>query len=311
MQKKPLILCLMGPTATGKTDIAVELVQQLPCDIISVDSAMVYRGMDIGTAKPSKEILAIAPHRLLDIRDPSETYSAGDFCKDALHEIKNIAQNNRIPLLVGGTMLYFNALQNGMAELPKANAAIRIQLEQEIKTHGLHTLHQRLAKIDPVAAQRIHPNDPQRIQRALEVYELTGKSLTEFLAATHSAADQYQFINIALMPADRSLLHEKIALRFQQMLQQGLIEEVKKLFSRGDLHANLPAIRAVGYRQVWDYLAGSLTDDEMCERAVIATRQLAKRQMTWLRSWEDLQVFGSEDVKRLDKILEFIRKMIG
>ena len=296
----------MGPTASGKTDLAVKLVQQLPCDIISVDSALIYRGMDIGTAKPSPELLQIAPHRLIDICDPAMSYSVGQFRNDALYEIENIIANHRIPLLVGGTMLYFHALQKGIAELPEANQSIRDHLTLILQQQGLQTLYARLQKIDPISAQRIHPNDPQRIQRALEIYEITGKSLTQLWQEQNHQPLPYQFINIAIAPENRNLLHKNIALRFQTMLAKGFIAEVETLFQRDDLHADLPAMRAVGYRQVWDYLANKLTYDEMTERGIIATRQLAKRQITWLRSWKDLTLFASEDINILQKILNML-----
>lgn len=286
----------MGPTASGKTDLAIELVQKYPCDIVSVDSAMIYREMDIGTAKPSADILKIAPHRLIDIRDPAEPYSAGDFRDDAIREIENILSSNRIPLLVGGTMLYFNALQNGIANLPKANPEIRAQLAHELEQLGLNYLHERLKKIDPVAAERIHPNDPQRTLRMLEIHMITGKKPSDLFLELASQSLPYKFVNLAIAPKDRETLHKNIATRFKQMLKTGLIEEVEKLFKRGDLHPDLPSIRAVGYRQVWDYLANNLSYDEMQERAIIATRQLAKRQMTWLRSWENLQWVECENI---------------
>lgn len=297
----------MGPTASGKTDLAVKLVQHLPCEIISVDSAMIYRGMDIGTAKPGTDILSIAPHRLLDICDPAESYSAGQFRLDALREINDIIQHKKIPLLVGGTMLYFHALQNGLAELPRANPEIRARINQDAQQFGWQALHERLQKIDPVSAERIHPNDPQRLQRALEIYEITGKSLTTLLEEETKNKLPYKIINIALAPADRQLLHNRIAERFDKMLQQGFVTEVEKLFQRNDLHADLPSIRAVGYRQIWDYLAQNITYDEMRERAIIATRQLAKRQMTWLRSWENLHWFNNES---LTEIISLLRKKI-
>lgn len=300
------VICLMGPTAAGKTDIAVSLVQQLPCQIISVDSAMVYRGMDIGTAKPSADILKIAPHRLLDICDPAESYSAGHFREDALREINSIIEHKQIPLLVGGTMLYFHALQQGLASLPRANAEVRERINQEAQLYGWQNMHKRLQKIDPVAAERIHPNDPQRLQRALEIYEVTGKNLTTLLEEEAKQKLPYQFINIAIIPTDRSSLHKRIAQRFDEMLQQGFIAEVEKLYHRDDLHADLPSIRAVGYRQLWDYLAGNITFAEMQERAVIATRQLAKRQITWLRRWKNLHSFNSENNLTLKNILIFL-----
>lgn len=296
----------MGPTASGKTDVAVKLTSQLPCEIISVDSAMVYRGMDIGTAKPDAEILKIAPHRLLDICDPGQAYSTGQFRIDALREIDDILASNKIPVLVGGTMLYFHNLQKGIAELPQANMDVREDILQQANLHGWHVLHQRLQKIDPFAAQRIHPNDPQRIQRALEVYAITGRSLTELTQQNDIATLPYEFINLAIAPTDRAQLHDNIEQRFHSMLQQGFVAEVEKLFRRGDLTADLPSLRAVGYRQIWHYLEDNLNYETMQERSIIATRQLAKRQFTWLRSWENITWFASEDSKRLEKILKFL-----
>jgi len=301
----------MGPTAAGKTDIAVELVQKFPCEIISVDSTLVYRGMDIGTAKPSAEILRIAPHHLLDIRDPREAYSAGEFRSDALAAISTILAKGRIPLLVGGTMLYFHVLQQGLAELPVADQAIRDSLTAEAQTLGWVALHERLAKIDPLAAQRIHPNDPQRIQRALEIYLVTGQPATQWFNAHNNYELPYHVVNLALYPQDRAKLHQRIAQRFQLMLQQGFVEEVAQLHQRGDLHADLPAIRAVGYRQIWDYLTNVLTYAEMQERGIIATRQLAKRQMTWLKSWKNLALFDCDETSKLAKISTFLTEKIG
>lgn len=305
----PIVICLMGPTAAGKTDLAIELVQRLPCEIISVDSAMVYRGMDIGTAKPTQDILQVAPHRLLDIRDPSQSYSAGEFRDDAIKEINNIISEGKIPLLVGGTMLYFHALQQGIAQLPRANKTTRQQLLSEAERDGWDKLHQRLQIIDPTSAARIHPNDTQRIQRALEVYLTSGKTLTELCQTDIHSVLPYHFINLAVMPSERSQLHDNIAKRFHLMLQQGIINEVKKLYDRGDLHSDLPAIRAVGYRQVWDYLAAKLSYDEMVERGIIATRQLAKRQITWLRSWGNLICFQSGIKDNSDKIIQVLNKL--
>lgn len=288
------IFCLMGPTASGKTQLAVQLVQHFPMEIISVDSAMVYREMNIGTAKPDAETLKIAPHRLIDIRDPAEPYSAAQFCEDAVREIKDIFAKGKIPLLVGGTMLYFRALQEGLSELPSADPLIRAKLNKEAEQSGWPALHERLAKIDPVAAKRIHSNDSQRIQRALEVYEISGKSLTLWQQEKPSLLENFDIINFAVAPLDRAILHERIALRFKQMLKEGLIEEVKRLFERGDLNLQMPSMRSVGYRQVWEYLLGNLTYEEMQEKGVVATRQLAKRQLTWLRSWPNLTWFDSE-----------------
>jgi tRNA dimethylallyltransferase len=307
----PPIVCLMGPTASGKTDLAIALVETLPMDIISVDSVMVYRGMDIGSAKPDAETLARAPHRLIDICDPAEAYSAARFRDDALREMAEITAQGRIPLLVGGTMLYFRALLNGLSVLPSADADIRTRLEAEAEAEGWASMHRRLAEVDPEAAARIHPNDPQRIQRALEVYELTGTPLSE-LQQTQQV-DQplpYGIIKLAVAPADRTILHERIAQRFELMLQHGLIDEVEALQQRGDLHLDMPALRAVGYRQVWEYLSGSLKYTEMVERGIIATRQLAKRQFTWLRSEAELTMLDSLDRRLLEKTLKFIEQAL-
>lgn len=309
MCASPQVLCLMGPTASGKTPLAIELVQHLHCDIISVDSAMVYRGMDIGTAKPTAAELTIAPHALIDIVDPAESYSAGQFCLDATTAIQTTLAKNRIPLLVGGTMLYFRALQQGLSPLPTADPVIRQQLSEEAASLGWPALHRRLQKIDPVTAKRVSPQDAQRIQRALEIHALTGYSLTEFCQKTTPYMPPYKMINIGLMVNDRAQLEERIKIRFMKMLQEGFIEEVEKLKMREDLRPDLPAMRAVGYRQVWDYLAGQLNATEMKERAVIATRQLAKRQMTWLRSWPEIIFFEARAGEILQKILNHSNKL--
>lgn len=287
----PKAITLMGPTASGKTDLAIFLVQHFPVDIISVDSAMVYRGLDIGSAKPSKEELANAPHRLIDITDPKNAYSAANFRNDALAEMAKITAAGRIPLLVGGTMLYFRALLQGLSELPSADEKVREKIEQQAKEVGWDKMHQRLAEVDSEAAERIHPNDPQRIGRALEVYEMTGRAMSELQREQKAEPLPYDVLKLALVPSDRAMLHQRIEKRFGLMLEQGLIDEVKTLKERGDLHEDLPAMRAVGYRQVWDYLEGKLDYTEMQERGVIATRQLAKRQFTWLRSEKDLTIF--------------------
>ena len=300
----PTVFCLMGPTASGKTALAIELAQQLPCEIISVDSAMVYRGMDIGTAKPTRAERAKAPHRLLDILYPSERYSAGQFCTDALREIAEITAQGRIPLLVGGTMLYFRALQQGLSPLPAASPMVRERLALQAAVSGWPYMHQYLSQFDPEAAWRISPNDSQRIARALEVHELTGRPYSEVCADTKIDSPPYNFINIGLIPEDRSRLHARIAERFNTMLQLGFIDEVAELRRQQDLHTNLPAMRAVGYRQVWDYLEGGLDRLEMEKRAIIATCQLAKRQLTWLRSWPDLTIFACDDPLQKAKIIE-------
>ena len=301
-------VCLMGPTASGKTDLAVTLVETLPMDIISVDSVMVYRGMDIGSAKPNSETLARAPHRLIDICDPVEAYSAARFRDDALREMAEITARGRIPLLVGGTMLYFRALLAGLSTLPSADVEIRTRLEEEAAAEGWASLHRRLAEVDPEAGARIHPNDPQRIQRALEVYELTGTPLSELQQSQQ--CDQplpYRIIKLAVAPVDRTILHERIAQRFELMLQNGLVEEVETLRQRGDLHLDLPALRAVGYRQVWEYLSGKLDYTAMVERGIIATRQLAKRQFTWLRSEPELTLLDSLDRRLREMALKIIQ----
>ena len=298
----------MGPTASGKTNLAIELIQHLDAEIISVDSAMIYRSMDIGTAKPSPLILKQAPHRLIDTHDASQSYSAGEFRVDAISAIEEILARDHIPLLVGGTMLYFHVLQQGIATLPPANQLVRQQLKKELEQQGLKKLHQRLTIIDPIAAQRIHPNDPQRLLRALEVPLITGKTLTALQQAPINSHLPYLFINIALIPSDRNLLHQSIATRFQTMLKLGLLEEVEQLFKRGDLHANLPSMRTVGYRRVWNYLMGHISAIEMQESAIIATRQLAKRQLTWLRSWKKLNTLLCHDKENIQKIIQLINK---
>ena len=281
---KPLAIFLMGPTASGKSALAMELVQRLPCDIISVDSALVYRGMDIGTAKPTAAELAVAPHRLIDLLDPTQAYSAADFCRDALREMAAISAAGRIPLLVGGTMLYYKALLEGLSPLPEADPQIRSQIEAEAQDVGWAALHQQLLELDPVAGARIHPNDPQRLSRALEVFRITGKTLTE-LTQQQGSELPYRTLQYAIAPSDRAVLRQRIAERFDAMLAQGFEAEVRQLFDRGDLTPDLPSIRCVGYRQMWDYLAGVIDYEEMRYRGTVATNQLAKRQLTWLRGW--------------------------
>ena len=285
----------MGPTASGKTALAMRLVQEHQCDIISVDSAMVYKGLDIGSAKPTADELKRAPHRLIDICDPSEPYSAAQFRQDALREMADITDKGRTPLLVGGTMLYYKALLEGMNNLPDSDPAIRKQLQARLEQDGLASLHQELMSVDPESAQRIHVNDPQRTLRALEVYQITGRTLSELHKEQEQEEFPYEVTQIAIAPADRALLHARIETRFRLMMEQGLLNEDKALYQRDDLNSDLPAIRSVGYRQIWQYLDGELSLEEAIERGIIATRQLAKRQFTWLRSWQGLNWINSED----------------
>ena len=296
----PPAVFLMGPTASGKTDLALQLARELPCEIISVDSALIYRGMDIGSAKPSPETLQEYPHHLVDILDPAQSYSAAQFREDALIAMADITARGRIPLLVGGTMLYYKALTDGLASMPAADPQVRAALELQAKTDGWAAVHAELQRVDPISAERIHPNDPQRIMRALEVWRVSGLSMTEHRAqqalqkqASNGGHLPYNVATFAIAPQQRSVLHERIAQRFHLMLEQGFIAEVETLWQRGDLHADLPAIRAVGYRQAWSYLQGDYTYDEMIERGIIATRQLAKRQFTWLRGWENIEWLDS------------------
>ncbi|OIQ24168.1 tRNA (adenosine(37)-N6)-dimethylallyltransferase MiaA [uncultured Vibrio sp.] len=294
--KLPLALFLMGPTASGKTDLAIRLRQKFPVEIISVDSALIYKDMDIGTAKPDDSELALAPHRLIDILDPSEAYSAADFRRDALAEMNRIVSAGKIPLLVGGTMLYYKALLEGLSPLPAANPEIRKEIEQQAAESGWQALHDQLREIDPVSATRIHPNDPQRLSRALEVYRISGKTLTE-LTEIKGESLPFRVKQFAIAPKERAELHRRIELRFNNMMEAGFEEEMKALYARDDLHPELPSIRCVGYRQMWDYLDGNCTKEEATFRGICATRQLAKRQITWLRSWDDLTWLDSENVE--------------
>lgn len=284
----------MGPTASGKTGLAVELCQRFPLEIISVDSALVYRGMDIGTAKPDRETLELAPHRLIDIRDPAQSYSAADFRNDALREMKQITSSGKVPLLVGGTMLYFRALEHGLSRLPAADPEVRKQLEQQAAEIGWPAMHEILREKDPQAASVIHPNDPQRVQRALEVITISGKRMSELQAKAPGDTLDYRLLKIIISPEPRSVLHERIERRFDLMINAGFVDEIKSLFARSDLNAGMSSMRAVGYRQGWEWLQGKITFDQMREKAIFATRQLAKRQLTWLRResasvWYDLQ----------------------
>ena len=303
-EHKPLAIFLMGPTASGKTDLAIQLRQHLPIEVISVDSALIYRGMDIGTAKPSKAELALAPHRLIDICDPAESYSAANFRTDALREMQEISAQGKIPLLVGGTMLYYKALLEGLSPLPSADEKVRSEIEAKSALIGWDGLHQELSKIDPISAQRINPNDSQRINRALEVFYLTGKTLTE-LTAQKGEALPYDILQFAIAPEQREVLHRRIEQRFHKMIELGFQQEVEKLYRRPDLNENLPSIRCVGYRQMWEYLRGDYDHDEMVFRGICATRQLAKRQITWLRGWTSpIQWLDSlQPAQALEKVL--------
>ena len=314
MSALPPAIFLMGPTAAGKTDLALELARTLPCELISVDSALIYRGMDVGTAKPSAQVLAEFPHRLIDIRDPAQSYSAAEFRTDALQAMADITARGRIPLLVGGTMLYYKTLLEGLADMPSADPVLRAELERQAAEQGLAELHRQLAAVDPESAARIHPNDPQRLIRALEVYRVSGLSMSEHRrrqalenAQGPGAAAEgfpYTVAQIAIAPVQRQILHERIAQRFLAMLEHGFIDEVQALRQRGDLHTGLPSMRAVGYRQVWAYLDGELDKPEMIERGIVATRQLAKRQFTWLRGWKDLHWLDSLDRDNLSNALK-------
>ncbi len=300
------VIFLMGSTATGKTDIAAALFKQLPIELISVDSALVYRGMDIGTAKPSKEFLDNTPHRLIDICEPDETYSVAKFHDDALQAIDEIHSQNRVPLLVGGTGLYFRALETGISDLPNADVDVRQRLELEAREIGWEAMHSRLAEIDPVSADRIHPNDPQRIQRALEIYEISGRSMTDHYEDKATSPFSIEVIKIILNPVDRSILHKRIELRFMKMLDEGLVEEVRAFYVNGRFSGSLPAMRMVGYRQVWNYLDGEINYEEMVEKGIVATRQLAKRQMTWFRKEENGIWLDPGDSGLIEKIREIL-----
>lgn len=281
------VLAIMGPTASGKTALALKLAIQWPIEIISVDSALIYKGMDIGTAKPSQAEREQVPHHLIDLIDPAQSYSAADFVADAKRLVEEVLQRGRLPVLVGGTMMYFHALQQGMADLPSADPVIRAQLQQEYEQDP-QALHQRLKACDPQAAQRIHYNDPQRLIRALEVYQLTGEALTDLQKRQSSESWDVNLLKIGLIPQSRERLHQQIQRRLQAMYGQGFLDEVRGLFSRPDLHAELPSIRSVGYRQAWCYLNGEYDQTTFEEKALIATRQLAKRQLTWLRKEQDM-----------------------
>jgi len=303
----PQVILLMGPTASGKTALGVQLAKALNGEIISVDSALVYRGMDIGTAKPDSEERQGVVHHLIDIIDPSEAFSAGQFREQALALIADITARGKMPILVGGTMLYFNVLLKGMAKLPDADAVIRQQIDQQAATEGWLAVHQRLQEVDPVSAKRIHPNDTQRTQRALEIYLSSGRSHTDWLKEQAEQALPFKPMIFVIAPSNRAVLHENIVLRFDQMLESGFLDEVKVLFDRGDLDANMPAIRAVGYRQAWSYLQGEYDYASFREKAIIATRQLAKRQFTWLRQQQNATWLETGDNLVQDKVIQQIK----
>jgi tRNA dimethylallyltransferase len=296
---RPLAIALMGPTAAGKTALAVDWSRRLRTDIVSVDSALVYRGLDIGSAKPDAATRAIAPHRLVDIRDPHEVYSAADFARDALAAMHELAAAGRVPLLAGGTGLYFRALLHGLSDMPEAHAPTRAAIEAQASERGWASLHAELVAIDPVAGARIHLNDPQRITRALEVFRVSGKPLTAWQASATRRPFPFRVLKLVLAPTDRAVLHARIDARFDAMLAAGLLDEVRALRADPRLHADLPAIRAVGYRQAWEFLDGAVDAATFRARAVAATRQLAKRQLTWLRGeldarWLDPLAQGTE-----------------
>jgi tRNA dimethylallyltransferase len=298
----------MGPTASGKTDIALELADEFPLDLISVDSALVYRGMDIGTAKPDADTLRRVPHRLVDIRDPEESYSAGEFVRDACAEIDASFERSRVPLLVGGTMMYFRSLTEGIADLPEADATIRAAIDEEAAVSGWPAMHAALAEVDETAAARIEPNDSQRIQRALEVYRISGKSLSKWQADAAPKDRNYNYLKVALVTDSRPVLHERIALRLQDMLDLGFVEEVQTLMARPGLTADHPSMRAVGYRQIWSYLQGEGSLEEAQQKALAATRQLAKRQLTWLRSERQVTVVDPLETDALATISTLLRE---
>jgi tRNA dimethylallyltransferase len=301
----PAAIFIMGPTASGKTDLAVELVRRLPVEIISVDSALVYRGMDIGTAKPDNETLREAPHRLIDILDPSESYSAASFRQDALQAMAEIRACGKVPLLVGGTMLYFKALTQGLSQLPSADPVIRKRLALELQQRGLKILHQRLEQLDPDAASKIHANDTQRILRALEVIEISGRKMSELQQESKGHILPYRVLKLVRAPKDRALLHARIAERFKKMLAEGFEQEVRQLLNSGNLSPAMPSMRSVGYRQMLQYTLGECSWDEMVEKGIIATRQLAKRQFTWLRAEKDCH-WLDEEGEVLNQALQLI-----
>jgi tRNA dimethylallyltransferase len=305
------VLVLTGPTGTGKSEFALALAERLPVDLISVDSAQVFRGMDIGTAKPSLALRARHPHRLIDIRDPAESYSAGEFVRDARAAIAAAHAEHRLPVLVGGTMLYLRALLHGIAPLPQASPTVRAELEARALREGWEALHAELARIDPQTAARVHVNDPQRIQRALEVYQLTGRAISEWQRATRGAQQDYRWLRVALLPADRRAHRARLATRFATMIGAGLVEEVRHLHARADLGIHLPAVRSIGYRQLWEYLEGRAPLDQACAKAIEATCQLAKRQLTWLRADMELTRLNPDESCTAETLLKLAEELVG
>ncbi|GAA0562142.1 tRNA (adenosine(37)-N6)-dimethylallyltransferase MiaA [Halomonas salifodinae] len=306
--RRPPAILLMGPTAAGKTDLAIALHERLGCELISVDSALIYRGMDIGTAKPSAAELARAPHRLVDIRDPAEAYSAAEFREDALAAMREITAAGRVPLLVGGTMMYYKRLMEGVAQMPAADPALRAELEAEAERRGLQALHEELARVDPRLAAELHPHNRQRLLRALEVYRLSGRPLSVLWAEQCRETLPWRTLSIGVAPAARAVLHERIERRFEAMLDQGFLEEVAALKARGDLHPDLPSMRCVGYRQAWEHLDGAYDRETLIAKGTAATRQLAKRQLTWLRGWPDLHWVDSQQADPLEGVLKLVRR---
>jgi len=309
-ERFPPAIFLMGPTASGKTALAVELRRLFPVDLVSVDSALVFRGMNIGTAKPDAETLRIAPHALIDIREPEEVYSAADFRADALAEMSRTSARGRVPLLVGGTMLYFRALTRGLAALPSANAEVRRAIEKQAREGGWPAMHSQLAALDAEIAGRIHPNDPQRIARALEVIELTGKKMSRLQQEQEQQDLAYRVMRIIACPQPRAKLHERIEQRFRKMLSEGFLEEMETLRRRKGLRRDMPSMRCVGYRQAWSFLEGEITRAEMCQKALAATRQLAKRQITWLRRETDAVWYDSGAANEQDSVILEVRKFL-
>jgi len=305
-ERFPPAIFLMGPTACGKTDLAVALAARFPVEVISVDSALVYRDMNIGTAKPDAATLAVCPHHLVDVVDPTEPYSAGRFLDDVLPLMAQITDRGRVPLLAGGTMLYFKALKDGMNTLPRADPAIRAELEAQAVQHGWPYLHAELARLDPASAARIKPNDAQRIQRALEVCRLSGRSMSELFSEGRSTPLPYRLIEIALLPLDRARLHERINARFRAMLDAGFVEEVRGLRKRYPLDLSLPSMRSVGYRQAWQFLDGGIDEAQLYRTGAAATRQLAKRQITWLRSWQGAELFDCLQDGLADRVADWL-----